>query len=600
MKKNDQSSLIGLLLIGLLILAFPYFFPEEKSTEKSSNDNNQSVEESSISIENKTSTSEGSPNIDEIIIDKQQENNTIDNEKLFHLENEKIKLILSNKGGTIQSAIIKDFYTYDEYKSDKNSKDFINIFNKESNFFIKSFDNLYDTVSTSLNQIFKSEYNQDSTRLTFTKTFPNNKSIEYTYEINKEIDQNLVNFFVKTENLDAPRLYWNIAAPKTEKNKINQEQYTGFYYQEDNSKDVDYFFKDKKKREVDVDLSWVSFTQQFFSTIFIAKDEFDGAGLTVRNDNDKDIVKTLSFRTDINNGTNEYSIYFGPNDYKKLKTYDKGFEEIIPLGWGIFGWVNKYIVINIFDFLKNNLNMSLGIIILFLTLIIKLILSPLTYKSYLSQAKMKVLKPEVDKINEKYKSKDPMKSQKETMSLYRKAGVNPLGGCLPMLVQFPILIAMFRFFPASIDMRQQEFLWADDLSAYDSIMSLPFSIPFYGDHVSLFTLLMTISTLMYTHMNMKMSSAQMPGMKWMMYLMPIVFLGVLNSYASSLSYYYFLANMFTFSQMYLMKRFVDEKAIFAQLEANKKRPPKPKSKFQKKLEEIQKKQEAQLKKRKKK
>ena len=600
MKKNDQSSLIGLLLIGLLILAFPYFFPEEKSTEKSSNDNNQSVEESSISIENKTSTSEGSPNTDEIIIDKQQENNTIDNEKLFHLENEKIKLILSNKGGTIQSAIIKDFYTYDEYKSNKNSKDFINIFNKESNFFIKSFDNLYDTVSTSLNQIFKSEYNQDSTRLTFTKTFPNNKSIEYTYEINKEIDQNLVNFFVKTENLDAPRLYWNISAPKTEKSKINQEQYTGFYYQEDNSKDVDYFFKDKKKREVDVDLSWVSFTQQFFSTIFIAKDEFDGAGLTVRNDNDKDIVKTLSFRTDINNGTNEYSIYFGPNDYKRLKTYDKGFEEIIPLGWGIFGWVNKYIVINIFDFLMNNLNMSLGIIILFLTLIIKLILSPLTYKSYLSQAKMKVLKPEVDKINEKYKSKDPMKSQKETMSLYRKAGVNPLGGCLPMLVQFPILIAMFRFFPASIDMRQQEFLWADDLSAYDSIMSLPFSIPFYGDHVSLFTLLMTISTLMYTHMNMKMSSAQMPGMKWMMYLMPIVFLGVLNSYASSLSYYYFLANMFTFSQMYLMKRFVDEKAIFAQLEANKKRPPKPKSKFQKKLEEIQKKQEAQLKKRKKK
>ena len=595
MKKNDQSSLIGLLLIGLLILAFPYFFPEEKSTERSSNDNNQNVEESSISIENKTSTSEGSPNTDEIIIDKQQENNTIDNEKLFHLENEKIKLILSNKGGTIQSAIIKDFYTYDEYKSNKNSKDFINIFNKESNFFIKSFDNLYDTVSTSLNQIFKSEYNQDSTRLTFTKTFPNNKSIEYTYEINKESDRNLVNFFVKTENLDAPRLYWNIAAPKTEKSKINQEQYTGFYYQEDNSKDVDYFFKDKKKRELDVDLSWVSFTQQFFSTIFIAKDEFDGAGLTVRNDNDKDIVKTLSFRTDINNGTNEYSIYFGPNDYKKLKTYDKGFEEIIPLGWGIFGWVNKYIVINIFDFLKNNLNMSLGIIILFLTLIIKLILSPLTYKSYLSQAKMKVLKPEVDKINEKYKSKDPMKSQKETMSLYRKAGVNPLGGCLPMLVQFPILIAMFRFFPASIDMRQQEFLWADDLSAYDSIMSLPFSIPFYGDHVSLFTLLMTISTLMYTHMNMKMSSAQMPGMKWMMYLMPIVFLGVLNSYASSLSYYYFLANMFTFSQMYLMKRFVDEKAIFAQLEANKKRPPKPKSKFQKKLEAMQKEQERRMK-----
>ena len=206
---------------------------------------------------------------------------------------------------------------------------------------------------------------------------------------------------------------------------------------------------------------------------------------------------------------------------------------------------------------------------------------------------------EIDKINEKLKGKDAMKAQQETMGLYRKAGVNPMGGCLPMLFQFPILIAMFRFFPASIELRQESFLWADDLSSYDSIMPLPWDIPFYGDHVSLFTLLMTISTLIYTHMNSQMTSSQMPGMKWMMYLMPIMFLGFFNNYASSLSYYYFLANVFTFSQMYFMRRFVDDDALLAQLEENKKKPKK-KSKFQKKLEEMQKKQEQQMKKRKKK
>ena len=213
---------------------------------------------------------------------------------------------------------------------------------------------------------------------------------------------------------------------------------------------------------------------------------------------------------------------------------------------------------------------------------------------------MKVLKPEIDKITQKHKEKDPMKSQKETMSLYRKAGVNPMGGCLPMLVQFPILFAMFRFFPASMDLRQSSFLWADDLSAFDSIYDLGFNIPMYGDHISLFTLLMTVSTLIYTHMNSQMTTNQMPGMKWMMYLMPIMFLGFFNNYASALSYYYFLANVFTFSQMYFMRKFVDDNALLAQIEANKKKPAKKKSKFQKKLEEMQKNQEKNIKNKKKK
>ena len=211
---------------------------------------------------------------------------------------------------------------------------------------------------------------------------------------------------------------------------------------------------------------------------------------------------------------------------------------------------------------------------------------------------MKVLKPEIDKITEKHKQKDPMKAQQETMNFYRKAGVNPMGGCLPMLFQFPILIAMFRFFPASIELRSESFLWADDLSAYDSILDLPFEIPFYGDHVSLFTLLMTISTLLYTRMNSQMATGQMAQMKWMMYLMPIMFLGFFNNYAAGLSYYYFLANMFTFSQQFLMRRFIDDEALLKEIEENKKKPRK-KSKFQKRLEEMQKMQVQKMKQRRK-
>jgi YidC/Oxa1 family membrane protein insertase len=276
--------------------------------------------------------------------------------------------------------------------------------------------------------------------------------------------------------------------------------------------------------------------------------------------------------------------YFGPNHYQTLKAEGFNLEKQIPLGWGIFGWVNRFVVIPIFNFL-NSFDWNYGIIILILTIVIKLMLLPLTFKAYLSQAKMKVLKPEVDEIQAKHKE-DPMKLQQEMMGLYRKAGVSPLGGCLPMLLQMPILIAMFRFFPQSIELRQESFLWAHDLSSYDSILDLPFNIPFYGDHVSLFTLLMTISTLLITKVN---SSTQMtnPQMKWMMYLMPIIFLGVFNSYSAGLSYYYFLANTISIGQQYLFRSFVDEDEIHRKIQENKKRPAAAtKSKFQQRLEKM--------------
>ena len=434
-----------------------------------------------------------------------------------------------------------------------------------------------------------------------------NHFIDFNYNIN---DDYLVDFSIDLIGMDElipnelnyMNLEWQMKTPQTEKSKSNQDMYTGIQFQYQADQEVDYLsFTSDDEEEINSKLAWVAFKQQFFSAIFISKDGFDKPTfLSSSKDENSDYIKNMSakFELPYSHSQNEeldFQFYFGPNHYKKLLSYNQKFEELIPLGWGIFGWVNKYIIINIFDFLSKYI-LNYGIIILILTIIIKLVLAPFTYKAYLSQAKMKVLKPEIDKITEKHKSKDPMKAQQETMGLYRKAGVNPMGGCLPMLFQFPILIAMFRFFPASIELRQEAFLWADDLSAYDSIYNLGFEIPFYGDHISLFTLLMTVSTLLYTRMNSQMATGQMAQMKWMMYLMPIMFLGFFNNYAAGLSYYYFLANMFTFSQQYFMKKFIDEDAILRQLEENKKKPKK-KSNFQKKLEDMQKKQEQKMKKR---
>ncbi|MBT3570955.1 MAG: membrane protein insertase YidC, partial [Flavobacteriales bacterium] len=513
------------------------------------------------------------------------------------IENDKLKITVANKGGRITSVILKEYQTFDSLALD-----------------------LFDADSSRFNLQFTTGHNINTTDLYFVSEQRNNTLsmklkaddshyVEYLYTLT---DDYLIDFdvnFVGMQDIipsgvNYMNLEWQMKTPQTEKSKTNQDMYTGLQYQYSSDNEVDYLsFTSTDDDKINARLNWVAFKQQFFSAIFIAKDGFEKPTyLTSTKSEGSKFIKDLAakFELPYSHKRDEqlsFQFYFGPNHYKTLESYNSGFEELVPLGWGIFGWVNQYIIINLFDFLSKYFS-SYGIIILLLTLIIKLGLSPFTYKAFLSQAKMKVLKPEIDKITEKNKGKDQMKTQQETMALYRKAGVNPMGGCLPMLFQFPILIAMFRFFPASIELRQESFLWADDLSSYDSIMSLPWDIPFYGDHVSLFTLLMTISTLLYTRMNSSMATGQMAQMKWMMYLMPIMFLGFFNNYAAGLSYYYFLANMFTFTQQYFMKRFIDEDAILAQLEANKKKPAKPKSKFQKKLEDMQKKQEQQLKKRK--
>ncbi len=330
--------------------------------------------------------------------------------------------------------------------------------------------------------------------------------------------------------------------------------------------------------------------QQYFTPVLISDAGFEkGEVATLSDPTQMKVVKSMTASMSIpyhhqENETYAMRFYFGPNHYQTLKKFDLLLEKQIPLGWGIFGWVNKFIVIPVFNFLAG-FNMNYGIIILLLTIFIKALLLPLTFKSFKSTAKMKVLKPEIDEINAQFGS-DAVKKQQATMALYKKAGVNPLGGCFPMLLQMPILIALFRFFPASIELRQQSFLWANDLSTYDSIWDFGFRVPGYGDHMSLFTLLMTISTLIYTRMNSQLTGAN-TQMKWISYLMPIIFLGVFNDYSAGLSYYYFLANMFTFGQTYLFKYFIDEKKIHAQIQEHRKKPSSgKKSNFQKRLEDM--------------
>jgi YidC/Oxa1 family membrane protein insertase len=395
---------------------------------------------------------------------------------------------------------------------------------------------------------------------------------------------------ILASNISYTKLHWSMNTPSQEKDIEDQRKVLDIYYKYVNDS-PDYLTITKPESEDLKNLvKWVSFKQKFFVTSIIARESFEEG--TINGGPLASDTQVAEYATDLvlpikHTASETYGMdfYFGPNHFQTLKTFDLGLEKQVPLGWGIFGWVNRFIVIKTFNWL-DSFNLNYGLIIFILTLIFKVILFPLTYKSYLSAAKMKVLKPEIDELKAKYE-KEPQKIQAEQMKLFQKAGVNPLGGCFPLLLQFPILIALFNFFPSSIELRQQPFLWADDLSSYDSILDLPFTIPFYGAHVSLFTLLMTVSTIIYTRMNNQITGAT-GQMKYIGYIMPLVFLPVLNSYSSALSYYYFLANMITFAQQWAVRRFViDEEAIHRKMQENKKKPVK-RSKFQERLESMSK------------
>jgi YidC/Oxa1 family membrane protein insertase len=426
----------------------------------------------------------------------------------------------------------------------------------------------------------------------------NGASIEYTYTIHP--DEFMIDFETKLVSMDSiipPNTSslvfdWKMYIPQQEKGRQNEDTYTGLKYKLYQETVEDLSMRQKKDTESGnlLKLDWIAYKDQFFSTVLIADDFFLNA--TVSSTKTDPTSKYLRyFESEIGvpliQGETpgvKMKIYFGPNSFTSLKKYNMELEELVYLGRNIIRWINQYVIITIFNFLDNYI-VSYGLIILILTLIIKLVLSPLTHRSFLSQAKMRIMKPQVDELAKKFpKQEDAMKKQQATMELYKKAGVSPMGGCLPMLLQMPILFAMFRFFPASIELRQQPFLWAHDLSTYDSIFNLPFTIPMYGDHVSLFTLLMTVSTIFSTKLtNPTGGTEQMPGMKAMMYMMPVMFMLILNNFSAGLTYYYFLANVISIAQTEISKRFVNEKNLMKKIDENRKKPVK-KSGWQARLE----------------
>lgn len=521
-----------------------------------------------------------------------------DNKTIF-LENEVMKVSISPKGGRITSVELKNYKTFDQkplilFDADSSTQNLtIKAFGKEfatDSLFFSPEGTSFNIKGTEAKSIAMRLYAGDKA-----------KYIEYVYSLTG--NEYMMGFRINTVGMQniittngSITMNWGMKTPMQEFNHNNQQMASTIYFKYPNE-NVDKISESTyEKLPMEFPVKWIGFKQQFFTSVIIADNTFNKETEieTVSQQGSLNYVKeyraAISIPYTKPSETIGMRMYFGPNHFKTLKQYDLELEKQINLGWKIFGWLNRFLTIPIFNFL-DSFDLNYGIIILILTIILKLLLLPIAYKTILSSAKMRVLKPEIDEINEKHKNDDPIKKQQATMALYKSAGVNPMAGCIPVLLQMPILIALFNFFPASIELRQQSFLWAHDLSTYDSVWNfgnIPVIHSLYGDHMSLFALLMTASTLLYTWSNSQLmgTSNQMPGMKWMMYLMPIMFLGFMNSYSAGLSWYYFLANMITFGQTWVIQKFViDHDALHAKLQENKKKPVKQ-SKFQQKLEEM--------------
>ena len=514
-------------------------------------------------------------------------------DKLVILENEFLKLYISSKGGRIASAELKGEKTYED-------KPLI-LFEGSGNKFGLLFNAAGKNIST--NDLYFSSTspsvevsNNDSASVIMRLNYSEGKYIDYQYSLKG--NSHTVGFKIIAKGMQDVIasgqqhivLNWESVLKKKEKDITSERNYSTAYY-----KPVDEqvshleLSKDEKLELNEGKIQWFSFKQHFFSNVLISKNGFDKGTLSVTTSADPSIVKSFAASMQLPYSGQDMTsypmeFYFGPNKFKTL--YDQGNYELerqIDLGWGPLKWINRYIVLPVFNMLEGN-NWSYGLIILILTILLKLVLSPLTYKSYLSMAKMKVLKPEMDEIKAKVGEDNPTLLQQEYLKLYKQAGVNPLGGCIPMLLQLPIIMAFFFFFPNLFELRGESFLWMDDLSTFDSVLTFP-KIPLIGmDHLSLMCILMTISTLIYTYFNNQISGAT-GQMKYIGYITPVIFLGVLNSYPSGLNYYYFLANMLTFAQQFAIRQFVNDDKIHAQIQANKKKPAsQKKSKFQERMD----------------
>lgn len=605
-KKFDVNSLIGFLLIGAILLWMFYInkpTPEEIEAEKQKTEQVETSEEA----EEESFPEESTAVVETDSVQRARAQSRLGDfgysatlpsatQNTTTIENEVLELKVGNKGGYISEARIKGFKTFDSIPvhliRDGNSSFNIN-FTTSVGRELNSKDLYFEpTVSQ----------NGENTVLSMKLKVSPDEYLEYRYVLKP--NEYMLDFSIRSQGLsdvfnssEEMTLEWALKGYRHAKSISYENRYTEIIFEFEGDND-DYTGQGDLAEEEENDISYVAYKQHFFTSILLTDNPFEKGKFVSENlvqDEEVDTLYTKAFAStfplELKGGELNYNMnwYFGPSDFQILDSYDRNLDEVMPLGWGIFGWINQYIFIPVFSFLSNVLP-SYGLAIIVMTILVRIVLSPVTYKSYLSQAKMKVLRPEINELNEKYKD-NPMKKQQETMKLYSKAGASPMSGCLPALMQIPVFYALFQFFPSAFELRQKGFLWADDLSSYDTIAELPFTIPFYGDHVSLFPILASIAIFIYMMMTtgQTMQNTQQPGMpnmKFIMYLSPLMMLFFFNNYASGLSLYYFTSNVITIGIMLVIKNFIiDEDKIHSKIEENKKKPKKQ-GKFARKMQEM--------------
>ena len=576
-KKLDPYQLIGFVLIAL-IMTWMLMRQQEQNLNNQAKVKSES--ESLNESENKLSNQNSKQTIKESLSVENLNYSNVKEEEFYQLENNLIKIVISSKGGQITKANLKKFDNY--------LKEPLNLVenNQTTNLVFKLKDGRQINTSKLNFEINKNKSKKG--KLTMRAVFSQDRWIEFQYSLLP--DSYLLDYSITSSNLQSfvdaselNRLEWSLKSFRNSRSVEYENRYTELTYGYENGKVNELSITGTDEKKVD-EIQWISYKQHFFNSILIPDKQISNVFLKSENlvqSEDKKEKYTKFYSSVIplkNNGDFDFKFkwYFGPSQYSTLSNYKIGIEKSVNYGWGIFGWINKYIFIPLFNFISSF--MPFGISIIIMTIIVRLAMSPVTYRSYVSQVKMKILRPEIEEINKKF-SKDAVKRQQETMSLYSRAGANPMSGCLPALVQLPVFYALFSFFPVAFALRQKSFLWADDLSSYDSILELPFNVPFYGDHISLFPILASVAIFIYTMMTMGQQQPPpqpgMPNMKFIMYLMPLMMLFFFNNYSSGLSLYYFVSNLLTILLMVVIKNFVvSESKILLQIEENKKKPRK--------------------------
>lgn len=602
----DRNTTIGLILIGLLLTVFTLVNQpskediEKAKKEQAAKDKSQAKEDSvNKKDKNGLHKSEVKPN-EKASGDLIRTTQTL-NATSVNLENDHLNVVLNSKGANVEAVYLRKFRSYDDF--DKNKTESLCLFKTDdaANFIV------IPGVLNTKNLVFEVKESGKGKPVVFTYS-EGKKHIEVSYSIKDDyrLAYNLsLEGFSKLE-MDKVRLKWAMNFRRTERKLKEQRRITTICFEQKND-GLDYLSETSDDySEATDDIQWVAFKQSYFSAILHPDQGFrkEDGRFNIKNfgegnkrefTNIKEMTTVLAPNFKQNNAS--FTWYFGPNDYNLMNSYGEGYDDILNYGWGLFRWINLYAVQPIFNLLVSN-GIGAGIAILLLTLILKLILMPIQWKMFVSSVKMRILKPQVDELTKKYPDQsDAMKKQSEMMALYKESGASPLAGCVPMLIQMPILLAVFRFFPAAFELRQQGFLWAEDLSSYDSIWDFGFNLWPYGDHMSLFTLLMSATTLVYTYLNsgnmQQPSQPGMPDMKVMMYIFPVLMIFFFNDYSSGLSYYYFISTLFSILLMVAIKKFfVNEEKLKEKMmarQAKAENSPKKKSKFQERLEEMQRK-----------